>query len=271
MARRIGPPEPTQPGQDVPAVKEVFYGPGGSPATGAMPCCTISADHLGDRRLGAGRIGALGDDRHPVAARPVERIAAKVEGGIALLDRAQPLGDAALHQALGMHRPRDDRPTAGQPRRESVEHRLHDARHPRHHMHVADGKAGRRRDGIVDQRGAARHGRHALAGGIELTRPVAAFHARPGFRVRLPRHAERGGDAFAGDVVMGRADAAGREHVIEARPHLVDGADDGFRDIGDHPHLAQRHADLTKPGGDEADIGVLGAAGENLVADHQQA
>ncbi len=60
---------------------------------------------------------------------------------------------------------------------------LHDARHAGHDMDIADGEAGRDRDGVVDQRGAARQGRHALAGRVEVAGRgaagiVAAIRAR---------------------------------------------------------------------------------------------
>ena len=235
------------------------------------PCRTPDQrGDFGDRRLRRGNVGAFGDQRHAVAARSVERVAAQIELRIARLDRAQPLGDHALRQADRVHRARLDLRAALQPRRQPLEHRLHDARHAGHHIHVADLEPRRDRQRVVDQRRAARHRRHALPRGIEIARPVAAVHARPGHRMRLPRHAERGGDAFAGDVVMRRADAAGGEHVVEFRPHFVDRVDDRLRHVGDHPHLAQRYSQLAQSGGQELDVGVLRAAREHLVADHQQ-
>ena len=54
------------------------------------------------------------------------------------------------------------------------------------------------------------------------------------------------------------------------RAHLVDGGNDGGRDIGNDPHLAQRQAKRAETLGEEADIGILGAAGEDLVADDDE-
>ena len=132
-------------------------------------------------------------------------------------------------------------------------------------------KPGAIETGLSISVGAARHRRHALAGGVELAGLVVLLHPRPGLRMRLPRHAESGGDAFAGDVVVGRADAAGGEHVVEAGAALVDRRDDGVGHVGDDADLAQRDADGAEAGGDELDVGVLGAAGEHLVADDEQA
>jgi hypothetical protein len=127
-----------------------------------------------------------------------------------------------------------------------------------------------------DQHGAARHRRHALAGRVESQsadrgwRSAAAI-SRPGFLVRLPGHAEGAGDAFGGDVVMRRADAAGGEDIGVFRPHLVHRGDDRLRHIGDDACLAQRDAHLAEAGRQELQVGVLGAAGQHLVADDQQA
>ena len=89
--------------------------------------------------------------------------------------------------------------------------------------------------------------------------------------MRLPRDTEGGGDAFAGDVVVGRADAAGGEHVIEFLPDFVHRADDRFGDVGNDPDLPQRDTQIAQTGRQELDVGVAGAAGQHLVADDQQA
>ena len=70
---------------------------------------------------------------------------------------------------------------------------------------------------------------------------------------------------------MRRADAAGGEDMGELRPAFVDRGDDGLRHVGDDPGLAQRDADLAQPGGEVLQVGVAGAAREDLVADDQQA
>ena len=89
--------------------------------------------------------------------------------------------------------------------------------------------------------------------------------------MRLPGHPEGGGDALAGDVVVGRADAAGGEHQVEAGAALVHGLDDGAGDVGDDADLADRQAEGAQALGEETDVGVLGAAREDLVADDQDA
>ncbi len=89
--------------------------------------------------------------------------------------------------------------------------------------------------------------------------------------MRLPGDVEGGGDALAGDVVVSRADAAGGEHVGELLPDLVHRRDDRFGDVGDDADLAQGDPEIAQFGGEKADVGVLGAAGEDFVADDQHA
>ena len=82
-------------------------------------------------------------------------------------------------------------------------------------------------------------------------------------------HPERPRDRVGGDVVMGRPDAAGREHVVVTRPQRVDGGDDLVLDVGDDARLPHVDADLGQIFGDIAEVAVLGAAGEDFIADHE--
>ena len=160
--------------------------------------------------------------------------------------------------------------TRGQAVGNIVEHRLHDAGHARHHVHVADGKARRGGDRVVDQRGAARHGGHALACGIELAGRIGSLHARPGLGVRFPWNAEGLSHAFASDVVVGRADAARGEDVIVGRADLVDGGDDHLGLVRDNADFLQTKAPFGAALRDVVDVFVDGAAREDLVADDDQ-
>ena len=72
-----------------------------------------------------------------------------------------------------------------------------------------------------------------------------------------------------GDVVMGRADAAGGEDIGVARAQRIDRRDDRLLVVGDHPHFLQVDADGGEIVGDVADILVLGAARQDLVADDE--
>ncbi len=81
--------------------------------------------------------------------------------------------------------------------------------------------------------------------------------------------AERLGDAVGGDVVMGRADAAGGEHVSVARAQRVERRDDLRLLVGDDADFLEIDADIGEVFGDIADVLVLGAARQDLVADDE--
>ena len=88
-------------------------------------------------------------------------------------------------------------------------------------------------------------------------------------RIDVDRDAERLGDAVGGDVVVGRPDAAGGEHIGVAVAQRVERGDDLVLDIGHHADLAHVDADVGQILGDIADVLVLGAPGQDFVADHQ--
>ena len=152
-----------------------------------------------------------------------------------------------------------------------LEDPLHDARHAGQNKDIADLEAGRARDRVGQQRRALGHHRHAQPRLVEMARRVMGFEQPLRLGMHDQRHAKGVGDALRGDVVMGRADAAGREHIIEAAPHLVDGGDDHLGIVRDDPRLAQPDAGLVQPLGEKGEVGVLGAAGQDLVADDQDA
>src|SRR5439155_16544234 len=77
------------------------------------------------------------------------------------------------------------------------------------------------------------------------------------------------GDAVGRAVVVGRANAAGGEHIGVAMPERVQRGDDLDLDVGHHTHLFHVDADVGQILGDIADVLVLGAPGQDLVADDQ--
>ncbi len=186
-----------------------------------------------------------------------------------LLDVGQQRADRAL--AVGaMHR-RRQQPRAGRERRHDVvEHGLEDRRHAGHDVDVADLEARSDRDRVVDVRRAARHARHALARVrvFDAARRVARLQHGIGFCVVLAGHAEGAGNGIGGDVVVGRTDAAGGEDVGVARAQRIDRGDDLVLLVGDDAHLLQVDADRRHDVGEVADVAVLGAARQDLVADH---
>ncbi len=80
---------------------------------------------------------------------------------------------------------------------------------------------------------------------------------------------ESPGDGVGGDVVVGRADAAGGEDIIVARAQRVQRGDDVVLDIGNDADFAGLDPDLQQEMRDVMAVGIAGAAGQDLVADHQ--
>ena len=111
--------------------------------------------------------------------------------------------------------------------------------------------------------------RHAEPRLVELVLRDALEEQRHRPRIDVDRHAEGLGDGIRRDVVVGRADAARGEDVVVAGAERVERGDDVVLDVGDDPDLAEIDADIGQVLGDIADVLVLGPAGENLVADHQ--
>ena len=116
---------------------------------------------------------------------------------------------------------------------------------------------------------AARNARHAHARLVEFAADLgqALLQDRDRLGMKFERNAEGLGDAFGGDVVMRRPDAAGGEHIGVFRAQRVERLDDRGLVVGDHPHFLQVDADRGEIIGDVADVLVLGAARQNLVAD----
>ena len=186
-------------------------------------------------------------------------------------DLAERRADVAL-AAVGAHRFRQHAHAGLELGRDLVEHRLHDGRHAGHHDDIAEPEAGRGRDFVVNEIGAGRDARHAHARLVHLAaglrQPLAQDLDRA--RIVVDRHAERLGDAFGGDVVMGRTDAAGGEHIGVARAQRVERGDDLALLVADDAHFRQVDAERGQVFGDVADVLVLGPPGEDLVPDHQQ-
>ena len=137
-------------------------------------------------------------------------------------------------------------------------------------MDVADGEAGGDADGVVDQLGSFRRLRHLQPRAVELLWRIVGAQTPLGLGMEAELDAERLGDAGRGDVVVGRADAAGGEDVVVLRPAGVDRLDDVGLGIRHDAHLAHLDAGLVQRLGEEGEVRVLGAAGQDLVADDDQ-
>src|SRR6266403_2155919 len=77
------------------------------------------------------------------------------------------------------------------------------------------------------------------------------------------------GASIAGDVVMGRPDAAGGEDVGVAMAQRIQRRDDVGLVVGDDADLLEIDPDIGQVFRDEADVLVLGPPGQDLVADYQ--
>ena len=87
--------------------------------------------------------------------------------------------------------------------------------------------------------------------------------------VIVDSHAEGLGDGIGGDVVMGRTDAAGGENIGVAGAQGVQRRDDLVLDIAHHAGFLQIDAQRAQETGDGIGIGVLGATGQDFVADDE--
>jgi hypothetical protein len=156
-------------------------------------------------------------------------------------------------------------------RRHEVQHHLHDVRHAGHDDDVADPESRRGGDRVKHQLGAGGHAGHTHARFVHHAAGFgdALLHQRDRLRVVADRHAERLGDGVGGDVVMGRTDAAGGEHVSVARAQRIERRDDVGLLVGDDTHFLEIDADIGEVFGDIADVLVLGPARQDFVADDQ--
>ena len=136
---------------------------------------------------------------------------------------------------------------------------------------MLDPDARRARGRVGDQLGTLGHARHPQP---RLGQPARGRDNIRQDRARLRIddywHAERRGDRIDGDVVVCRADPAGREQIIVPRAKRVHRVGDALDNVRDDPHLGEPDALIVEPGRDLRDILVLCAARQDLVADHHQ-
>ena len=183
---------------------------------------------------------------------------------------AQQIGDLALGDPRA-DRPRQHRQPAFERTGQRVEHSRGDVRHSGENEDVAEANSRRARHAIGNQIRPLGHPRHPQPRvGQSAARLVICFEHRTRLGMHHHRDAEPGGDRIDGDVVMGRADPAGGEQIVVARPERVDRLDDRRLDIGHDPHFGEPDALHIEPACELRDILVLRAARENLVTDHHQ-
>src|SRR6266567_7529044 len=150
-----------------------------------------------------------------------------------------------------------------------LEDSLHDAGHTWQDEEVADLKPRRTRDRVRQQHRTLRDHRHAQPRLVQVARRVMGFEQALGLRVHDQQNPEGVGDTLGGDVVMGRTDPTRRKDIVEDTSDLVHGGYDHIGVIRYYPRLTQPYTDLVEPLGEIRQVGVLGAARQDLVADDQ--
>ena len=142
---------------------------------------------------------------------------------------------------------------------------------PGHHVDVLDGESLGAAGDVVHQHGAFGYEGHAQSGSHDLGRCLAASDTGLNDGIGHQWHAECLGDGCCRYVVVGWPDATGREHVAVFPPHFVHGVDDFHLDVGNHPRFPDLNAPAAERGRHVIQVGVLGAAAQDLVADDQDA
>ena len=117
----------------------------------------------------------------------------------------------------------------------------------------------------------APRGMRAILSRASLSGRPLRCKPRDGVVVQLERHAERLRDALGRDVVVRRADAARREYVGELAARFVHVADDRRRLVAHDAALGEANAELRELEAEELQIRVLRFAGQDLVADDEDA
>ena len=138
-------------------------------------------------------------------------------------------------------------------------------------MHIAQTETGGRADRIVNQRRAIRDAGHAQAGLVQLgSGPVIMrLQNGTGIGTHVNWHVECGGHAIGGNVIMRRANPARGEHLImpsAQRPHR---RNDRIPVIRHNAHFGQIDPDFGQLARQMIHVGIAGAPGQNLIADHQ--
>ena len=82
--------------------------------------------------------------------------------------------------------------------------------------------------------------------------------------------AESLGNRIGGNVVMGRANAASGEDIVVAGAQRIHRSDDFALDIRHHPDLAHFDTPIVQRLRQMGEIGILGPARQDLVADDRE-
>jgi hypothetical protein len=151
----------------------------------------------------------------------------------------------------------------------ALEHRARDRRDSGKDEYVIEPKPGRIADRVVDQHRAGGDARHFKTRFVQIR--AAAAQPFDGLGVELQWHAERACDGLGGDVVVRRADAAGRKNIAVFRAALVQLRDDRRLIVTNDTGLDELDAEFRKLEAEELQVRILRLSGQDLVADNHHA
>ncbi len=215
----------------------------------------------------------VGGAHYEIRADPAlaeKRVAADLAAFMVLFGIAEQLGDFAFRYPAP-DLVRQQRRSAFQLPGQRVEHSGGDMRNACHDEDIAVPDARCARHLVGNQIRTVRHPRHSQTAGVYAAASfIICMQRRAGLWVDDHLYPQRRRDGINGDVVMRRADAAGREQIVVARPQGVDRLDNCILVIRHHPHFFQTNALDIQPQGNLADVFVLGAAGEDFIADNHK-
>src|SRR5262245_31000126 len=200
-----------------------------------------------------------------------KRIASDYDIGMGRGDFTERRSNVALAHVRA-HGFREHASTGLELRRHFVKHRLHDRGYARHHDYIADPEARCPRHLVEDEIGSLGHARHPHARFVHLGTGRLHPLVQDGERTRIDayRHSERLSYAVGSDGVMGRPDTASREDIGVTMPKRVKRIDDSTLLVADHPYFLEIDPERGEVFRDIADVLILGAAGQDFIADHQE-
>lgn len=215
-----------------------------------------------------GLVAAAHDKLHARARLRVKWIRTNRDGRMLPLDPGE-IGRNPSFARLRRDGARDDDAASDKAARHLFEHRAHDHRHARHYKHIPDLESGRDGHAVPDQGGAFWHPGHPLSHLVEFAWFVAGREQRKCFRIVFDRYPERAAHRVGRYIVVGGADAAGREHIGVSFPQGIERRDDLAFNIAHHAGFADVDPVGREKPGNVMEVNVLRAAGQNLVPDQE--
>ncbi len=153
---------------------------------------------------------------------------------------------------------------------QTIQHHFHQHRDARQDIDILKPEAWRLRNGVENQFRPVRDTGHALARLVEVPPRVMGLQNGIGISANTNGHTKGLGNAFRGDVIMGRANAARCEDILVSGAQGVERIDNHRLVVRHHPHFRKvdpHAADFLRHG---LNIGVARATRKDLIANDQQ-